>query len=528
MMDKNLIIASVLSVAFLMAWFRFFPPASAPRTASKAESVSRNESASDPTLPGAAAEVWKQEKGATPQETPLERVLDFGGGKMVLTSRGAAMLHWWVKENEKVESNGKNRADLVNHPAPTQLLPFESLPLATYPNLNFKELRTRKLSETGTESVWRATLPNGISIEKKYVVGEDYFLNLSLSLKNPGKSPQTVTGFYVGWTHGLGTVESEQKENNQMSRVLAYPSPTKEVDVFKKTGDQRTDYRWVAVDNRYYLTAIFPKSGHFDHISTKKGKKDPPEAILTTDAFVLAPGEQRVFELKIYGGPKGYVQLKNLGLGLEHAVDFGTFGFLGKWALKAMNRLHGWTGNYGWAIILLTCVLQTLVFPLSLKSYRSTAAMKKLQPKIQDLQKRYKEDPKRLNQEMMLLYKQSGTNPFGGCLPMVLQIPVFWAFFTMLRNSYELRGTPWIFWIQDLSQKDPYYVLPIIMGGGMLLQQKISGSAGADPTQAKIMMFMPVMFTVMFLNFPSGLVLYWLTNSILTIVSQAWFSKKMA
>ena len=162
-----------------------------------------------------------------------------------------------------------------------------------------------------------------------------------------------------------------------------------------------------------------------------------------------------------------------------------------------------------------------------MKSYRSTAAMKKLQPKIQELQKRYKEDAKRLNQEMLSLYKESKTNPFGGCLPMILQIPVFWAFFTMLRNSYELRGTPWIFWIKDLSQHDPYYILPVVMGGGMFLQQKLSGSVG-DPTQAKVMMFMPIIFTAMFLNFPSGLVLYWLTNSILSISIQYWCTKKYA
>ena len=157
---------------------------------------------------------------------------------------------------------------------------------------------------------------------------------------------------------------------------------------------------------------------------------------------------------------------------------------------------------------------------------QSTQAMKKIQPKIQELQKRYKDDSKRLNQELLGLYKGAKTNPFGGCIPMVLQIPVFWAFFTMLRNAYELKGAPWIFWITDLSQKDPSYVLPVVMGGGMFLQQKISGTTGADPAQAKMMAFMPIIFTFMFLKFPSGLVLYWLTNSAFSILTQTIYNRR--
>ena len=340
------------------------------------------------------------------------------------------------------------------------------------------------------------------------------------------KSSAAVRDFNLGWDGGLGTVESEKKENRNVTRILAYPSLTKEVDKFK-AGTYPQEYRWAGIDNRYYLLAFMPEQGHFDHIIADKSKTSPGVVKLATDPFFLSPGEAKVFELGIYAGPKGYTQLKKWGLGLENAVDFGYFGFLGKWALKAMNSLYSVTGNYGWAIILLTCFLQVIVFPLSMKSYQSTSAMKKLQPKIQELQKRHKDNPKQLNQEMLNLYKDAKTNPFGGCLPMVMQIPIFWAFFTMLRNSYELRGVPWVFWIKDLSKYDPYYVLPVIMGGGMFVQQRISGSS-ADPTQAQMMMFMPIIFTFMFLKFPSGLVLYWLTNSLLSITSQYWFSKKYA
>ena len=164
-------------------------------------------------------------------------------------------------------------------------------------------------------------------------------------------------------------------------------------------------------------------------------------------------------------------------------------------------------------------MLQLLLMPLTMKSFKSMMAMKKVQPQLAALQKQYKNDPKRLNVEMMNLYKKSGTNPFGGCLPMILQLPIFWALFTTLRNAYELRGAPFIFWIHDLSAADPFHVLPLMMGGAMFLQQRMSGAV-TDPTQKQMMLMMPIMFTVMFFNFPAGLVLYWLTNNLLTMAIQ--------
>jgi YidC/Oxa1 family membrane protein insertase len=233
----------------------------------------------------------------------------------------------------------------------------------------------------------------------------------------------------------------------------------------------------------------------------------------------LEPGQSKEYHTELYVGPKGYVHLKALGCHLEESVNFGIFGFLGKAVLRALFYFQHITGNYGWSIIIITTCLQIILFPLTIKSYRASAAMKQLQPQIKALQAKYKADPKRLNVEMMNLYKTSGTNPFGGCLPMVLQIPIFWALFTTLRNAFELRGAPFMFWIKDLSMHDPYYVLPILMGIGMLVQQKMT-AAPADPAQAKMMMLMPIVFTVLFLHFPSGLVLYWFTNSLLTMAGQ--------
>ena len=160
------------------------------------------------------------------------------------------------------------------------------------------------------------------------------------------------------------------------------------------------------------------------------------------------------------------------------------------------------------------------MFPLTFKSLKATAAMKKLQPEITRLQQRYSKEPAKLNAEMMELYKKHGANPLGGCLPMLIQMPVFIALFNALRNAWELHGAAWIFWIKDLSAKDPYYVLPLLMGGLMFAQNRMSPAVGVDPAQQKMMTFMPVIFTVMFLNFPSGLVLYWMTNSLVSTLQQ--------
>lgn len=538
-MDKNVVWAVTLSALFLMVWYRFFQPVALPPTNRPSSSVSDQNSSSNKKegsyLDLQTSLPLKKKEGKTLSEPEIEKEMETATTKIVIASRGAAIKHWWLKEKiNGSTSDGKGWPDLVNGSGQNgqSSIPIKELPLSTFPDLNFKEVGSSSRKMGTIQSLWRAELPGGIEVEKRYIFEDSssalsqdsHFMRLVLSFRNNGVQPVQAESFRIGWSQGLGTIESEKKDNATVTRALAYPSQTKEVAVFK-TGEQKSDYTWMGLDNRYYLLAMLPLPNQFNLISTEKSKTNPGEIHLIANPFLLNSGESRSFELKIYAGPKGYTHLKKLGVGLEHSVDFGFFGFLGKWALKAMYSLHRLTANYGWAIIILTGIVQLIVFPLSLKSYQSMASMKKLQPRIQELQKRYKDDSKRMHQEMLSLYKEAKTNPFGGCLPMILQIPVFYAFFTMLRNAYELRGAPWIFWIQDLSQRDPYYILPVVMGGGMFLQQKISGTVG-DPAQAKIMMFMPIIFTFMFLNFPSGLVLYWLTNSILSIATQYWCTKK--
>ena len=225
------------------------------------------------------------------------------------------------------------------------------------------------------------------------------------------------------------------------------------------------------------------------------------------------------FDYVSFIGPKDYDLLKASGHQLEQAKDYGFFSVLAKPLMHVLKFFYGYIGNYGFSIILLTICIKLIFWPLTQKSYKSMKGMQKLQPQMQKMREKYSNDKQRLNQEMMSFYKENKVNPLGGCLPMLIQIPVFFALYQVLLGAIELRHAPFIFWIADLSVKDPYYITPLIMGATMFVQQKMTPT-NMDPTQAKIMLMMPVVFTFMFLNFPAGLVVYWMVNNLLTILQQ--------
>lgn len=277
---------------------------------------------------------------------------------------------------------------------------------------------------------------------------------------------------------------------------------------------------WTAQADKYFLAAAMPVDGRAVRVSASG-----PELVNTEVEF--APKKNGSYRVVFYAGPKEHDRLAALGVHLEKTVDFGWF-IYGSWAIVRflaeplfyiLRFLHGFTGNYGISIILLTVGVRVLFIPLTHKSYRSMKSMQVLQPQLQALQKKFKEDKQRLQKEMMALYQKNKVNPVGGCLPMLLQIPVFVALFNVLYNTIELRQAPFYFWIRDLSDKDPLYVLPVIMGLTMLIQQKIQPTT-MEPAQARMMLLLPVFMTFLFLTFPSGLVLYMITNNVLTVAQQ--------
>jgi len=283
---------------------------------------------------------------------------------------------------------------------------------------------------------------------------------------------------------------------------------------------------WIGFIQHYFAAAWVPIQAGKNHIYSKAlgnglyalGTISPP--------LTVAPGKSGRLEAKMYAGPKIQRRLKALAPHLERTVDYGWLWFIAEPLFWLLQKIHAVVGNWGWAIILLTCLIKLVFFHLSATSYKSMARMRKLQPRIVALREHYSGDKQRMNQAMMQLYKKEKINPLGGCLPIAVQIPVFIALYWTLLESVELRQAPFIFWIHDLSVNDPYFVLPIIMGATMFFQQRLN-PAPPDPLQAKVMMALPIVFTFFFLFFPAGLVLYWIVNNVLSIAQQWVITRKI-
>ncbi|HEX5392037.1 MAG TPA: membrane protein insertase YidC [Rhodocyclaceae bacterium] len=275
----------------------------------------------------------------------------------------------------------------------------------------------------------------------------------------------------------------------------------------------KADNGWVAMVQHYFVSAWLPKGAEEREFYSRKLNDN------LYAAGVILPTNNGQIDVSLYAGPQEQDKLKALAPGLQLVVDYGWLTVIASPLFWVLEMLHKLTNNWGWSIILLTVAIKAVFFPLSAASYKSMAKMKLVGPKLQKLKELYADDRARLNQEMMELYKKEKINPLGGCLPILIQIPVFIALYWSLLGAVEMRHAPWILWITDLSSKDPYYVLPLLMGATMLLQTKLNPTP-PDPVQAKVMMIMPIVFTGMFVFFPSGLVLYWTVNNLLSIAQQ--------
>ena len=314
----------------------------------------------------------------------------------------------------------------------------------------------------------------------------------------------------------------------------------------KKIEKQNTyagELQWMALQGRYFMTGLIVQKPSEASMQLFLEPEKHIEARYVLPETTFAPATRTQYSYQLYFGPMSISILEKVGHNLKKIINFGMFDILAKPMVWLMNFLYGFIPNYGVAIIILTILTKVLLWPLGSKSYKSMSEMKKIQPLMKEIREKYKNDKKKMNEEVMGLYRTYKINPLGGCLPMVVQIPVFFALYRMLYQSIELRHAPFFLWINDLSAPDrlfhfnftvpfmqpPYGipVLTVIMGVTMLLQQKMSPPMG-DPAQAKMMMLMPLIFTVIFINFPAGLVLYWLVNNILSISQQYYIQQKYA
>ena len=389
-----------------------------------------------------------------------------------------------------------------------------------------------------------ATSLDKMTIIKTYSFFPDtYEMGLEIKVRNLGLKPIE--------DNLMLSLRTNLKEAQQSSYVFSGPAALidgelKEIKT-KKIGSEGGSYAgrisWVASEDQYFVTAIIPEEPQKASMRLSLTPEEVLETTYVDSSPSVAPGTERTYQYRLYFGPKSLQALGGVGSELGRILDFGFFDIIAKPLLHTMNFIHRFIPSYGIAIIFITIIVKILFWPLSNKSYQSMSQMKRLQPKMAEIRAKYKHDKKMMNQELMALYKVYKVNPLGGCLPMVLQIPVFFAFYKMLYQAIELRHAPFFLWITDLSAPDrlfrfsfkipmmtpPYGipVLTIIMGASMFFQQKMSPPPG-DPAQAKMMMLMPIFFTFIFINFPSGLVLYWLVNNILSMAQQYYITKKMA
>ncbi len=388
-------------------------------------------------------------------------------------------------------------------------------------NLNYKPLDNRANIEISNENVVVSFVAsiNDLTVVKSYTFyPSSYSFDINVQLTNNSSS-------IASGRLNLSLITSWNKDDKSQMYTFVGPVTYDGEDLQEDKPDDlesspkiyKNNIVWSGYASKYFINAIKPKDSA-DQLFISSGS-GYVENKFTSSPVNLLVDQTASFDYSSYFGPKQDEFLSASGNQFEKAINYGFFQPLSKPLMVVLKFFYGFIGNYGFAVILLTVCIKLIFWPLTQKSYKSMKGMQKLQPEMKKMREKHGKDKQKLNQEMMSFYKENKVNPLGGCLPMVIQIPVFFALYRVLLGSIELRHAPFMLWITDLSAKDPYYVTPLIMGVTMFLQQKMTPT-NMDPTQEKLMLMMPVVFTFMFLNFPAGLVLYWLTNNLLTILQQ--------
>ena len=386
---------------------------------------------------------------------------------------------------------------------------------------------------------WTGT--NGVTIRRTYTFGRgDYAVQVRDEVVNGSGSPWQ--GFVYRQLsrvpralESTGPMSVEQYSFQGAAWFGAGEYDKRDYEDFVDDGplNQQVTGGWIAMLQHHFFGAWIPAAGDTSTFSlaTPAGSGGTRYLIRELGPGVsVAPGATTATEARLWVGPKLVANIQSQQVpGLERAVDFSSFSLmaiLAGWLFWVLDKLHGLLGNWGWAIVGLVVIIKVLMYPLSAAQYKSMAKMRKFQPRMAQLKERYGDDRQKLQQAMMELYKKEKINPVGGCLPVLIQMPIFLALYWMLSESVELRHAPWILWIHDLTARDPYFVLPVINMALMWATQKLNPMTGIDPMQAKMMQFMPLVFGIMFAFFPAGLVLYWITNSALGLLQQWWMIRK--
>ena len=446
--------------------------------------------------------------------------------RAVLTTRGARLKEFYLKNYRRKANESSSLVNLVSTAAQggTFALTGEGdFSVADHVIYSVdKDENFLRISGSEEKSLtFSFLLPSGVTLLKTYKFnGQNYSVAVDLQVQNSSPSArqgtlslalledtdQTLTGDIVDDTSAAASLIGGKLQVDTLSDL------TKENKIYKE------EVLWSGYKNKYFIKSVGAADLQKLEVAIHK-KGSIVETRFNSPLLLIPAGGVVSLNYFSYFGPLDYQILKDAGHNLVSAVNMGFFEILAKPLFYVLKFFYDYVGNFGWAIILLTVLIKIIFWPLTDKSYKSMKAMQTLQPEMTKLREKHKNDRDTLNKEIMALYKEHRVNPLGGCLPMLVQIPVFFALYEVLMNMIELRHAPFIFWLTDLSAKDPYYITPLIMGATMFIQQKLTPSQ-LDPIQQKIFLAMPIVFTFLFLNFPSGLVVYWLVNNVLTIAQQ--------
>lgn len=546
-MDQmRLLLALVLSFLVFMGWNFFFNPEPKQPPVAQLQKEARVEEKQKPQPPATAAQsgaapaaVVKAEEQRSARKLTVETPFYIAG----LTEKGAAINSFVLKNYQSGVAPDSPMQNLLSEGGAIDGIFVD---LAGVPGLENAVFQASidgdrlSLTDGSRDIVFTYTTADGVQLEKVYRFSADsYVIGFDVRVANHSAKP-LKDSLVVGLRNALGTKNSSYVFEGPAALVDKSLQQIEFDDIAKK-GNLSGKIKWISVEGRYFMLGLIPLKDQAAAVRVSSQPNRVVESRYIEPEQTLGPGTQEAYQYELYFGPKSMQYLKPAGHDLDKVIDFGMFDLLAKPCLWLLNYIYSVIPNYGVAIIILTILTKILLWPLGTKSYKSMSQMKKMQPLIQEIREKYKDDRKKMNEAVMGLHKTYGINPLGGCLPMVVQIPFFFALYRMLDQAIELRHAPFFGWITDLSAPDrlfnfgfsipfmdPPYGIPVltlVMGATMLWQQKMTPATG-DPTQAKMMMLMPVVFTFIFINFSSGLVLYWLVNNVLSIGQQIYTQKK--
>ena len=539
-MDKRTILAIVLSVTVILIYQMFFmkPPVKEPAPPQETAQTEKKDvpaSAPPPTAPSAPTQIKAGKDIVPPAPVVAERFItvDTPLYSAQFTTKGGALHSFKLKGyRQKLVASSEpiEMVDVAPGMPPPLTVSFPGSSLDP-PGEGMYESETKSLALTDTKEPQRLvlwhTVANVMKIEKIFTFYPDrYAIDLEVRTFNLNAVPLSQNAS-INWNQYADPKEETDSWSHK-GPVAFVAKDIERIDVKKIEGGKLLgpNVTWGGYESKYFIAAVIPQNPTLTSLAVAKDGRDMVSVSLQGPKILVPGGQADSFIYTLFIGPKDYSILKVQNVHLENAIDFGSWlKWLAMPLLILLKWLYQYVHNYGIAIIILTILIKLIFWPLGNKSYESMKKMQKLQPKMKELQEKYKGDRQKLSQETMALYRTHKINPMSGCLPMLIQIPVFFGLYKTLLYAIELRHSPFFWWIQDLSEKDPYYITPIIMGGTMWLQQKMT-PVGGDPMQQKVMLWMPVIFTFLFLSFPSGLVIYWLFNNIISIGQQYYINKR--